>query len=60
MLKKYLKHMPGALPHLKECRLICKEHLVGFYTEAGFRLDGESDIVHGKDPWFELSYFFDE
>lgn len=60
MLKTYLKHMPGALPHVKECRLICKEHLIGFYTEAGFRLDGESDIVHGRDPWFELSYFFDE
>lgn len=60
MLKTYLKHMPGALEHVKECRLICKEHLVGFYTEAGFRLDGKSDVVHGKDPWFELSYFFDE
>lgn len=60
MLETYLKHMPGALPHVKECRLICKEHLIGFYREAGFQLEGRSDVVHGKDPWYELSYFFDE
>ena len=40
---------------LKEIRLICKSRLLRFYTSAGFSLLGPSAVVHGLDPWFDLS-----
>ena len=63
MLKAYLKqiqgyrygstHSPGA-GACTEVRLICKQHLQGFYQSACFDLVGQSSVVHGQDPWFEM------
>ena len=44
---------------LKSCRLLCKKHLIPFYCDiGGFTLLGESDVTHGKDPWFDCEYAF--
>ena len=34
--------------------LMCKRPLIPFYSDAGFTLVGQSDVVHGADPWFEM------
>ena len=34
--------------------LLAKHHLLGFYIHCGFKVEGESDIVHGKDTWYDL------
>lgn len=36
--------------------LIAHEELINFYVAAGFKLIGESEVVHGSKPWFELRY----
>ena len=33
---------------------MCKKPLIPFYSDAGFTLVGQSDVVHGLDPWFEM------
>ena len=39
---------------LKSIRLVCKKHLIDFYSNCGFKLIGKSDLVHGKDPWYAM------
>mmetsp|Transcript_16022 Transcript_16022/g.33874 ORF Transcript_16022/g.33874 Transcript_16022/m.33874 type:complete len:659 (+) Transcript_16022:148-2124(+) len=34
--------------------LIAKKDLLGFYVRNGFRAMKLSDVVHGKDPWFDM------
>ena len=34
--------------------LLAKTNLLGFYVRNGFRAMGVSEIVHGKEEWFEL------
>lgn len=34
--------------------LITHENLRDFYEEAGFEWAGESSVVHGSQPWFEM------
>jgi hypothetical protein len=34
--------------------LITHEELIGFYSNAGFRLRGKSDVVHGPREFFEM------
>lgn len=41
---------------IKRIALIAKENLVNLYQKAGFTLLGLSEVVHGKDPWFELRF----
>jgi len=50
MLQEYLAQVGEA--GASRVLLICKEHLLGFYTKAGFANLGLSEIVHGQDPWF--------
>jgi len=38
---------------LHSMHLLCKQHLIPFYTSTGFELKGVSDVVHGKEQWFE-------
>lgn len=28
---------------------------IRLYEGAGFRLLGPSDVVHGKDPWYDMA-----
>lgn len=55
LLQTYLQTLPASLPEVSSVRLICKEHLIGFYGAAGFREEGPSPVVHGADPWIEMS-----
>jgi len=55
MLKKYIDIMKSReKDNIEGLVLIAKKHLIGFYESCGFQCDGESAIVHGKDPWFDL------
>ncbi|KAI9994483.1 hypothetical protein PInf_011115 [Phytophthora infestans] len=42
-------------PHVKRIMLISKAKLVGFYLKCGFSVTRLSLVVHGQDPWLELS-----
>ena len=35
--------------------LIAKAPLLPLYRKAGFEVQGLSEIVHGRDPWFECA-----
>ena len=52
MLKHYLRTCVGSVTSV---RLLAKQNLLSLYTKAGFKIDGVSPIVHGDDPWFDLS-----
>ena len=55
MMKAYVAYVAQSLPHIKHYHLLCKEHLIEFYRSAGFSLIGESAVVLGTDPWFDMS-----
>ncbi|KAL4425741.1 hypothetical protein ABPG75_009757 [Micractinium tetrahymenae] len=56
LLRAYLSYVQGTTPGLREVRLICKERLIPLYAGVGFQMVGPSDVVHGKDPWFEMRW----
>ena len=39
--------------------IIAKAGLLGMYASCGFALKGLSPVVHGKDPWFEMTIDLD-
>lgn len=54
MLTFYLERMKENL-RISRIFIIAKGNLLGFYTSVGFKVLRLSPVVHGKDPWFELS-----
>jgi len=58
LLNEYLKRV-NEQGRVKGIRLISKRHLVPMYEGVGFTNKGKSQVVHGKDPWFELAIDFD-
>ncbi|CAM9660009.1 unnamed protein product [Choristocarpus tenellus] len=54
LLKAYVEQIETTQPGIQRIVLISKAHLVPMYESCGFRLRGQSTVVHGKDPWFEL------
>ncbi|GAA5900121.1 uncharacterized protein JCM6883_006094 [Sporobolomyces salmoneus] len=58
LLQEYVKRVQAA-GEVKGIRLIAKEGLVGMYERTGFKSRGKSEVVHGKDPWFELAVDFE-
>jgi cyclin-dependent kinase-like len=54
LLQAYKQFVVGSTPSLTSVRLICKQQLIPLYVGAGFQLVGPSDVVHGKDAWFEM------
>ncbi|CAG8457429.1 22222_t:CDS:2 [Cetraspora pellucida] len=38
--------------------LISHEYLIPLYQKVGFILKGESQVVHGNDKWFDLTFEF--
>jgi GNAT superfamily N-acetyltransferase len=34
--------------------LLAHQELISLYQKAGYTLIGQSNVVHGPDPWFEL------
>ena len=55
LLKAYISTVKLSSPQVRSIRLICKPYLVHFYELAGFKVEGPSDIVHGKDQWIECA-----
>lgn len=47
------------LPGVRRVLLICKAPLVELYRRAGFTLQGPSDVVVGRDPWFAMALELD-
>ena len=56
LLMAYTAYVAATTPQLQEVRLICKQPLIPLYAGAGFQLLGPSDVVHGRDPWFEMRW----
>ena len=54
LLKEYIRQWTDG-PY-DGISLISHEELIPFYTAAGFKLIGKSEVVHGSKPWFELRY----
>ncbi|KAH8103311.1 acyl-CoA N-acyltransferase [Cristinia sonorae] len=57
LLKEYLVRLQKASEHgapYKRVLLISHEELLGLYVKAGFETIGESAVVHGSRPWFEM------
>ena len=48
MLREYVDAIRRA-GLVREMRLLCKEHLIGFYEAAGFEYVSVSEVVHGAD-----------
>ncbi|KAF1783426.1 Acyl-CoA N-acyltransferase [Phytophthora cactorum] len=46
---------PRLAAQVKRIMLISKANLVGFYVNCGFSVTRLSPVVHGHDPWLELS-----
>ena len=42
-------------PSLESIKLIAKAAVLPLYVGGGWRVDGLSAIVHGRDPWFQCS-----
>ena len=53
-LKAYMRWITTATPQVERVLLLCKRNLIGFYEGAGLKMVGESDVVHGKDQWYEM------
>ena len=54
LLKEYIKRwMDGPYDGIS---LIAHEELIKFYAAVGFKLIGESEVVHGSKPWFEMRH----
>jgi arylalkylamine N-acetyltransferase len=43
-------------PRLKSIRLLCKKELIAFYESCQFECLGVSDVLHGREKWFECEY----
>ena len=54
MLREYVRDLVFGQHHLEQLLLICKAHLVTFYTACGFSVVGPSAVKHGADPWTEM------
>jgi len=52
---KTLQVIKGMVPQARQILLIAKKGLIPLYEGAGFTLRGESAVVHGQDPWYELA-----
>lgn len=61
LLKEYIRRLEQAqleglkgLEFLERILLIAHDDLRGFYEKAGFEWLGQSTVVHGSKPWFEM------
>lgn len=57
MLKAYVdkvQQQNNGSDSIRSIVLLAKSHLLGFYGNCGFQVNGPSPIVHGKELWYEL------
>lgn len=62
MLVSYMNRLVKdiALRGVKLVLLLAHEYLLEFYKSCGFTVMGVSPVVHGSDPWYELSFDLEE
>ncbi|TFK65991.1 acyl-CoA N-acyltransferase [Pluteus cervinus] len=65
LLQEYIARLEAAHPavnsvSLERVLLITHEELREFYEKAGFEWVGESAVVHGSRPWYEMRRVFGE
>ncbi|KAI0946491.1 hypothetical protein AcW1_009941 [Taiwanofungus camphoratus] len=53
LLREYLTRLEGGAAY-ERVLLISHEELTGLYEQAGFEWVGQSGVVHGTRPWFEM------
>lgn len=60
LLKEYVRRLEQAQSegsgYLERILLITHDDLRGFYEKAGFEWLGQSSVVHGSKPWFEMRF----
>lgn len=54
MLVAYLSHIKRNTS-IKKVLLITKPYLIPLYETMGFRVVGESAVVHGRDKWMDMA-----
>ncbi|XP_052098026.1 uncharacterized protein LOC127732878 isoform X2 [Mytilus californianus] len=54
MLKEFINYVKNEEKDAHRILLICKSKLIPLYTRAGFIFKCKSDVVHGKETWYEL------
>jgi PhzF family phenazine biosynthesis protein len=61
MLKEYIETLRkmDVIHGIKKVVLLSKMEKVPFYIQAGFRVMGESKIVHGDDKWYDCELDLD-
>lgn len=58
LMNEYIKH---ARERKKELiTLTCKEHLIGFYEQFGYKCEGVSVSEHGGARWYDMTLFLNE
>ena len=53
-LRAYCRWVATHYEDVDALLLLCKRRLIGFYEGAGFKMVGESSVVHGADQWYEM------
>lgn len=54
MMREYVERQRKER-ELLSIRLVCKQHLISFYSKSGFRLIGKSELEHGQDSWYDMA-----
>ncbi|KAH3867429.1 hypothetical protein DPMN_030556 [Dreissena polymorpha] len=54
MLRSFVERVRREQRDVARVLFICKSNLIPLYTRARFVLNGRSDVVHGKDPWYKF------
>jgi len=52
MVMAYVDHIRASQANVEKILLLCKQHLVPFYTRCGFTYIGEAEVKHGGYKWF--------
>ncbi|CAM9257080.1 unnamed protein product, partial [Laminaria digitata] len=55
LIKAYLENVALTQPGVRRVCLVSKAHILGMYARCGFVVKGLSQLVFGKDPWYEMS-----
>ncbi|CAG8451120.1 9178_t:CDS:2 [Funneliformis caledonium] len=59
LLKEYISSLKGSGDvgedvKYERCALLAHEYLIPLYRNVGFKLMGESQVIHGPEKWFDL------
>ncbi|CAG8488416.1 3366_t:CDS:2 [Funneliformis mosseae] len=59
LLKEYINSLKGSGDvgedvKYERCALLAHEYLIPLYRNVGFKLMGESQVIHGPEKWFDL------